>query len=138
MLIAIQVVGTTKYVGLGIPTIISAFSSQILPWDFVTKIGFTALSLGSGFKGGEATPLFYIGATLGNSLAPLLGLPAPLLAGMGFVAVFAGAANVPLAAILMAIELFGVSVGSYAGIACVVSYLCSGHPGIYHPRRGNK
>ena len=133
--IAIQVVGTSKYIGLGIPTIVSAFSSQLPPGDFVAKIGFTALSLGSGFKGGEATPLFYIGATLGNALAPLLGLPSPLLAGMGFVAVFAGAANVPLAGILMAIELFGAPVGSYAGIACIVSYLCSGSSGIYSSPR---
>jgi H+/Cl- antiporter ClcA len=135
VLIAIQVVGATKYIGLGIPTIVSAFSTQLSPWDFAAKIGFTALSLGSGFKGGEATPLFYIGATLGNALAPLLGLPSPLLAGMGFVAVFAGAANVPLASILMAIELFGAPVGSYAGIACVVSYLCSGNNGIYRSAR---
>jgi H+/Cl- antiporter ClcA len=140
--IAIQAVGTTKYIGLGIPTIVSAFETQLPPWDFAVKIGFTALSLGSGFKGGEVTPLFYIGATLGNALAqpllwidPLFGLPAPLLAGMGFVAVFAGAANTPLASTLMAIELFGVPAGSYAGIACIVSYLCSGHSGIYRSQR---
>jgi H+/Cl- antiporter ClcA len=133
--IAIQAVGTTKYIGLGIPTIVSAFDTQLPPWDFAAKMGFTALSLGSGFKGGEVTPLFYIGATLGNTLSPLLALPAPLLAGMGFVAVFAGAANTPLASTLMAIELFGSAVGSYAGIACVVSYLCSGHAGIYRAQR---
>jgi H+/Cl- antiporter ClcA len=134
VLIAIQVVGT-KYIGLGIPTIVSAFTTQLPPWDFAAKIGFTSLSLGSGFKGGEVTPLFYIGATLGNALAPLCGLPSPLVAGMGFVAVFAGAANVPLASILMAIELFGAPVGSYAGIACIVSYLCSGKKGIYRSVR---
>jgi H+/Cl- antiporter ClcA len=133
--IAIQAVGTTKYIGLGIPTIVSAFDTKLPPWDFAAKIGFTALSLGSGFKGGEVTPLFYIGATLGNALSPLLALPAPLLAGMGFVAVFAGAANTPLASTLMAIELFGSPVGIYAGIACVVSYLCSGHTGIYRSQR---
>jgi H+/Cl- antiporter ClcA len=133
--IAIQAVGTTKYIGLGIPTIVSAFHTQLPPWDFAAKIGFTALSLGSGFKGGEVTPLFYIGATLGNALSPLLALPAPLLAGMGFVAVFAGAANTPLASTVMAIELFGSEAGIYAGIACVVSYLCSGHAGIYRSQR---
>jgi H+/Cl- antiporter ClcA len=133
--IAIQAVGTTKYIGLGIPTIVSAFQTQLPPWDFAAKIGFTALSLGAGFKGGEVTPLFYIGATLGNALSPLLALPAPLLAGMGFVAVFAGAANTPLASTIMAIELFGSPVGIYAGIACVVSYLCSGHAGIYRAQR---
>jgi H+/Cl- antiporter ClcA len=133
--IAIQLVGTTKYIGLGIPTIVSAFNSQLPPWDFAAKIGFTALSLGAGFKGGEVTPLFYIGATLGNAIAPLTILPAPLLAGMGFVAVFAGAANTPVASTLMAIELFGAPVGIYAAIACICSYLCSGHTGIYRAQR---
>jgi H+/Cl- antiporter ClcA len=133
--IAIGLLGTTKYIGLGIPTIVSAFDTQLPPWDFAAKIGFTALSLGSGFKGGEVTPLFYIGATLGNAIAPLTILPAPLLAGMGFVAVFAGAANTPLASTFMAIELFGAPVGVYAGIACICSYLCSGHTGIYHAQR---
>jgi H+/Cl- antiporter ClcA len=133
--IAIQLLGTTKYIGLGIPTIVSAFNTQLPPWDFAAKIGFTALSLGAGFKGGEVTPLFYIGATLGNAIAPLTILPTPLLAGMGFVAVFAGAANTPLASTLMAIELFGAPVGIYAGIACICSYLCSGHMGIYRSQR---
>jgi H+/Cl- antiporter ClcA len=133
--IAISVVGTAKYIGLGIPTIVNAFKIQLPPWDFAAKIGFTALTLGSGFKGGEVTPLFYIGATLGNALAPLLGLPTPLLAGMGFVAVFAGAANTPLASTMMAIELFGIPAGSYTGIACIVSYLISGHRGIYRTQR---
>uniref|UniRef100_UPI0025EDF7A1 chloride channel protein n=1 Tax=Chamaesiphon sp. GL140_3_metabinner_50 TaxID=2970812 RepID=UPI0025EDF7A1 len=133
--IAIQVLGTTKYIGLGIPTIVSAFNTQLPPWDFAAKIAFTTLSLGSGFKGGEVTPLFYIGATLGNAIAPLTILPAPLLAGMGFVSVFAGAANTPLASTLMAIELFGVPTASYAGIACICSYLCSGNVGIYRAQR---
>ena len=133
--IAIQLLGTTKYIGLGIPTIVSAFNTQLPPWDFAAKIGFTAVSLGAGFKGGEVTPLFYIGATLGNAIAPLTSLPAPLLAGMGFVAVFAGAANTPLASTLMAIELFGANVGIYAAIACICSYLCSGHAGIYRAQR---
>jgi H+/Cl- antiporter ClcA len=133
--IGIGAVGTTKYIGLGIPTIVSAFHTQLPLWDFALKIGFTALTLGAGFKGGEVTPLFYIGATLGNALAPLLGLPAPLLAGMGFVAVFAGAANTPLASTLMAIELFGLPAGIYAGIASISSYLLSGHTGIYRAQR---
>lgn len=133
--IAVAACGTTKYIGLGIPTIVSAFETHLPPWDFAAKIGFTAMTLGAGFKGGEVTPLFYIGATLGNALAPLLALPAPLLAGMGFVGVFAGAANTPIASILMAIELFGAPVSMYAAIACVVSYLCSGHTGIYRAQR---
>ena len=68
-------------------------------------------------------------------MAPLLNMPFPLLAGMGFVAVFAGAANTPIASTLMAMELFGAEVGIYAMVACVVSYLFSGHTGIYRSQR---
>lgn len=124
-----------RYLGLGIPTMVEAFQHPVPAYDFLGKWAFTVLSLGSGFKGGEVTPLFYIGATLGNALAPLLDLPIPLLAGMGFVAVFAGAANTPIASTFMAMELFGAEVGLYALIACVLSYLFSGHTGIYRAQR---
>lgn len=126
---------TSKYIGLGLPTIGAAFTSRVAPYDFLGKFSFTALTLGSGFKGGEVTPLFYIGSTLGNTLSGILPLPSTLLAAMGFVAVFAGAANTPIASTLMALELFGAEAGSYAGIACVVSYLVSGHHGIYEAQR---
>lgn len=132
---AVFAVGTTKYIGLGIPTIVAAFATHLPPYDFAAKFLFTAVTLGFGFKGGEVTPLFFIGATLGNALAWLLPLPPTLLAGMGFVAVFAGAANTPIASSLMAVELFGAEAGAYAAIACVVSYLFSGHAGIYHSQR---
>ncbi|MBJ3813846.1 voltage-gated chloride channel family protein [Shimwellia pseudoproteus] len=123
------------YLGLGIPTIVSAFQQPLPGYEFITKLGFTVASLASGFKGGEVTPLFYIGATLGNALAPVLHMPFQLLAAVGFVAVFAGAANTPLACTFMAMELFGSGVGVYAGIACVVSYLFSGYSSIYRSQR---
>jgi H+/Cl- antiporter ClcA len=124
-----------RFIGLGIPTIVQAFQVPLPPWDFLGKLGFTVASLGSGFKGGEVTPLFYIGATLGNALAPLLQLPFSMLAGLGFVAVFAGAANTPVATTVMAMELFGPAIAPYAALACVAAYLCSGHTGIYHAQR---
>lgn len=124
-----------RYLGLGIPTMVQAFQQPLAAYDFAAKMAFTVASLGTGFKGGEVTPLFYIGATLGNALAPLLHLPFALLAGVGFVAVFAGAANTPIASTLMAMELFGSEIGVYAGVACVVSYLFSGHKGIYKAQR---
>lgn len=133
--IAVWAVGTTKYIGLGIPTIVAAFHTQLPPYDFAAKTLFTSVTLGMGFKGGEVTPLFYIGATLGNALSRVLPLSPSLLAGMGFVAVFAGAANTPIASTLMAVELFGGEAGAFAGIACIVSYLFSGHSGIYHAQR---
>ncbi len=135
---AVWAVGTQRYVGLGIPVIVEAFAHPLPIWDALGKLAFTVASLGTGFKGGEVTPLFYIGATLGNALAPLLHLPFALLAGVGFVAVFAGAANTPLASTVMALELFGPAIGPYAALACVVAYLCSGHAGIYKAQRGAK
>ena len=132
---AVWLFSADRFIGLGIPTIVEAFQQPLAPYDFAAKMVFTIASLGSGFKGGEVTPHFFIGATLGNALAPLLNLPFPLLAGVGFVAVFAGAANTPIASTLMAMELFGSEVGLYAALACVVSYLFSGHTGIYRAQR---
>jgi H+/Cl- antiporter ClcA len=132
--VAVWLVGT-RYIGLGIPVIVEAFQQPLAPWDFFGKFAFTVASLGSGFKGGEVTPLFFIGATLGNVLAPLLHLPFSLLAALGFVAVFAGAANTPLASTIMAIELFGPQIGPFAALACVVAYLFSGRCGIYRAQK---
>lgn len=128
---AIWAMGTTKYIGLGVPTIVASFSENLNSYDFLLKILFTSFTLGAGFKGGEVTPLFFIGAALGNALVWFVPLPLPLLVGMGFVGVFAGASNTPIACTIMGIELFGIDAGIYLAIACVVSYLFSGHTGIY-------
>jgi H+/Cl- antiporter ClcA len=137
VLVAALVMGfeLDRYIGLGIPVMVDAFAMPLPITDFAGKWAMTVLSLGTGFKGGEVTPLFYIGATLGNALAPVLQVPYAVLAAVGFVAVFAGAANVPVACTFMAMELFGAEIGVYAAVACVVSYLCSGHAGIYRAQR---
>lgn len=131
LLIAIWSVDTTKYIGLGIPTLLEAFDHVLPVYDFALKMIFTILTLSAGFKGGEVTPLFFIGAALGNTLSNIIPLPPGLLSGMGFVAVFAGATNTPLACMLMAIELFGSGCGIYAAMACIVAYLLSGNNSIY-------
>lgn len=131
VIIAVWVMDTTDYIGLGIPVIVDSFDHQLVPYAFLLKIAFTIVTLAAGFKGGEVTPLFFIGATLGNALSLFIPLPMGLLAGIGFVAVFAGATNTPIACSMMAIELFGGGCGVYAAIACVISYLISGHTGIY-------
>ncbi|MCS3532100.1 voltage-gated chloride channel family protein [Chryseobacterium sp. JUb7] len=123
--------GTTRYIGLGIPVILESFEKQLPLYDFVIKMILTIVTLSAGFKGGEVTPLFFIGATLGSALSLFIPLPFGLLAGMGFVAVFAGATNTPLACMLMGIELFGAECGIYVAIACIVSYLFSGNNSIY-------
>lgn len=133
--LAVYALGTTKYIGLGIPTIVDSFINAQPFYVFGLKIALTVLTLSAGFKGGEVTPLFFIGATLGSALSCCIPLPTALLAGMGFVAVFAGATNTPLACMLMGMELFGVESGVYIAIACVVAYLVSGHNSIYGEQR---
>ena len=133
--LSVLALGTTKYIGLGIPVILESFEQQLPIYDFAIKMALTIITLAAGFKGGEVTPLFFIGATLGSALSFFIPLPTALLAGMGFVAVFAGATNTPLACMLMAIELFGADCGIYVAIACVVSYLLSGHNSIYSTQK---
>jgi len=130
--VAVYFIGTTKYIGLGIPTIVDSFSTPNASYDFLFKILFTGFTLGAGFKGGEVTPLFFIGATLGSALSIYVPLPIALLAGMGFVAVFSGATHTPIACTIMGMELFGIESGVFIGIACVVAYFSSGSIGIYH------
>jgi H+/Cl- antiporter ClcA len=136
-------VGNRDYLGLGVRgetagsvTVLSAFNAGgAETWSWAWKLLFTAVTLASGFKGGEVTPLFFIGATLGNALAVLLGAPVDLFAGLGFIAVFAGATNTPLACTMMGIELFGGYHTVYFAVACFVAYYCSGHSGIYGAQR---
>ena len=127
----IVVANSTKYIGLGIPSIVDAFNEPAGSFDFALKILLTSLTLSAGFKGGEVTPLFFIGATLGNILIWFIPFPMALLAGMGFVAVFAGATHCVIASIIMGIELFGIQAGMYVGLASVVAYFASGMNGIY-------
>ena len=122
---------STKYIGLGIPSIMDAFNTHAGNFDFAIKLLLTSLTLSAGFKGGEVTPLFFIGATLGNILIWFIPLPMALLAGMGFVSVFAGATHCVVASIIMGMELFGIQAGMYVGLASLVAYFASGMNGIY-------
>jgi len=130
--IAFYLIGTNKFIGLGVPEIVKSFSTASNSYDFLLKILFTGFTLGAGFKGGEVTPLFFIGATLGSALSVAVPLPIALLAGMGFVAVFSGATHTPIACMIMGMELFGIESGLYIAIACIVAYYSSGSVGIYH------
>lgn len=135
-------VGTRAYLGLGVwsfvpgdPTIVGFFQPGRDSWSWALKMLFTVATLSAGFKGGEVTPLFFIGAALGHALAAPLGVPIDLFAALGFVAVFAGAANTPLACTIMGIELFGAGTAVPVAVACFVAYVCSGHNGIYLSQR---
>ncbi|GAC1573923.1 MAG: voltage-gated chloride channel family protein [Polyangiales bacterium] len=131
-----KAMGTGDYLGLGVPTIVRAFVDPTLPaYAFAAKLLFTAVTLASGFLGGEVTPLFFVGATLGSVLARVLGLPIELGAGVGLAAVFAAAANAPIALSIMAVELLGASALPHVVIVSVVAYLLSGHRSIYPAQR---
>lgn len=136
--------GTTDYLGLGVQTedgsgtsIVNAFSSgsAIDPFGWWWKLLLTAITVSAGFKGGEVTPLFFIGATLGHAIAAPLGLPVDLFAALGFVAVFAGATNTPFACTIMGAELFGAEGVPLFALACFVSYIVTGNTGIYLSQR---
>lgn len=131
LLALFQIPGTLRYAGLGIPHILEALRTPASVWDPVLKTFFSALTLSSGFKGGEFTPLVFIGATLGSALAPIFGVSLPVLASVGFAAVFAGASNTPFACSVMAAELFGWEIAPYAILGCLLSYVFSGPQGIY-------
>lgn len=131
-----KVVGTDDYLGLGVPMIVRSFGDPDLPSTaFLLKLGFTAVTLASGFLGGEVTPLFFVGATLGNVLGRVLGLPLDLAAGVGLAGMFAAAANTPLALSIMAMELLGGHVFPHVMIVSVLAYLFTGHRGIYPAQR---
>jgi H+/Cl- antiporter ClcA len=131
-----KIVGTSDYLGLGVPVILRAFTDPSLPLHaFALKLVFTSVTLASGFLGGEVTPLFFVGAALGNALGRALGIPIGLAAGVGLAALFAAAANTPLALSIMAIELLGAGVIPHVVIVAVLAYLVSGHRGIYPAQR---
>ncbi|GIK65612.1 MAG: voltage-gated chloride channel protein [Chloroflexota bacterium] len=126
---------TRDYLGLSLPLIQNSLNGEgVVTFAFLLKLIFTAITLGSGFLGGEVTPLFVIGSTLGYTLGRLLGVDPIFMASIGFVAVFAGSSNTPIACTLMAIELFG-GAPLYLMLGCVVAYLASGHRGIYVTQR---
>ncbi len=142
----VMIIGMTflvgiDYLGLGIlgngkVTLPAMFYSlEIPPWAWGLKLMFTVVTLSAGFKGGEVTPLFFIGAALGNMLAVAMGAPVDLMAAIGFVALFAAASKTPTACTLLGMEIFGMGIGVYLAAACFVAYACSGRVGIYSGQR---
>lgn len=128
--------GTRAYLGLGVPTILQAFADPTLPpFAFAAKLVLTAVTLASGFLGGEVTPLFFVGATLGNALARVLDVPLALGAACGLGAVFGAAANAPWALTVMVGELVGWRAAPAVALASAVAYLVSGHRSIYPAQR---
>lgn len=135
--------GSADYLGLGVTSqraggvsIMSCFTmGGADSWSWLWKMLFTIITLASGFKGGEVTPLFFIGAALGNAAAVITGQPVELFAGLGMIAVFAAAANTPLACAVLGMELFGPHYAILFAMVCLVSYGVGGRGGIYHAEK---
>jgi len=131
IIVLTYLVGTRDYLGLSIPLITASFTQQVSPLAFLNKIIFTTLTLGTGFQGGEVTPLFVIGSTFGNALSSILHISPSFLACLGLIGVFAGATNSPITSFILGIEMFGSQGSEYMFMTCAISYLFSGHSGIY-------
>ena len=130
------ITGSMRYNGAGMDVIISAVENgTALPWDFLLKILFTAITLGAGFKGGEIVPTFFIGSTFGTFVAPLLGLDPSFGAAVALVALFCGVVNCPVASIFLSIELFGAEGLIYFSAASAVSYFFSGNFSLYSSQK---
>ncbi len=121
-----------RYLGLGLDGIQDALAGKPVAWyDFLLKPVFTSLTLGFGGSGGILTPTFFVGATAGSAYAGWMGLNPATFAAIGFVSLLAGAANTPIAASIMAVEVFGPAIGPYAALACVISFLMTGYRSVY-------
>jgi H+/Cl- antiporter ClcA len=139
----VYLAGTRDYLGLGVLAqhadslhIAGMFQNSSVPAHaWLWKFAFTVVTLAAGFKGGEVTPLFFIGAALGNALAIALGAPVDLFAALGFVAVFAAATKTPLACTLMGMEIFGAGLGIHLAAACFTACAISGERSIYTSQR---
>lgn len=131
-LIVISILLSTRYLGLGLDSIVSGLEGGQLPWyAFLVKMLTTGLTFAAGGSGGLITPIFFVGTASGSFWASLLHLDLSLFASLGMVAVLAGTTNTPIAASIIAIELFGGKIAPYAAIACVISFLITGHRSIY-------
>lgn len=143
VIVLVYALGSADYLGLGVKamrdggiSLLSSFSAGGADsWSWFWKLLFTILTLASGFKGGEVTPLLFIGAALGNTLAVAMGQPVEVFAGIGLVAVFAAASNTPLACTILGIEIFGYHCTAWFALACLISFLVSGREGIYKNQR---
>jgi H+/Cl- antiporter ClcA len=132
LLVVLSLIFSKQYLGLGLDTIQLTLSGVDIVWyAFILKIIFTMITLSLGGSGGIITPIFFIGATAGTLFATTMGLDKATFAAIGLVGLLAGAANTPIAASIMAMELFGPKIAPYAAVACVVSFLISGHRSVY-------
>ncbi|MDD6021362.1 MAG: chloride channel protein [Acutalibacteraceae bacterium] len=124
-------VGNYDYNGAGMNIIENAINGSAVPYAFLLKMIFTVITISCGYKGGEIVPTFFIGATLGCAVGPLLGLPAGFSAALGLVALFCSVVNCPIASMILSVEMFGSEGFVFFGVVCAVSYVLSGYYSLY-------
>ncbi len=127
--------GADDYAGAGTAVINRALGGSAHPFAFLIKILLTAICVNAGLKGGEIIPSFFIGATFGAVVGPLIGINAGFAAAIGLLGVFCGVTNCPVATLVIAVELFGSSNAVYYMIAIAISYFCSGYYGLYSTQK---
>ena len=136
ILIGVTVLFSTDYLGLGVELTHRALQGVEIAWyAFLIKIVFTGMTFAFGGSGGIIAPLICAGALAGSFFGGILGLDRVTFAAIGFVSVLAGAANTPIAMSILAIELFGPSIAPYAAVSCVISFLMTGHRGVFPAQR---
>jgi H+/Cl- antiporter ClcA len=141
IMIAITMLVSDKYLGLGLDTINNAIDPSLymqgnIHWyDFILKTVFTSLSLGAGGSGGIITPIFFVGATSGVAFGHVMGDNIALFAALGFVSVLAGTTNTPIASIIMGVELFGTNMANYAALSVVIAFLITGHRSVFQSQK---
>lgn len=137
IIILILIINDRSYLGLSLDLLKNSFNQPVIEYAFIIKLILTSITLATGFQGGEVTPLFVIGATLGNCLSPIVNLPISFLAGLGMIGVFCGGTKTPIASFVMALELFGGVNIKYIFLVCAISYVFSGRSGIYTSQENN-
>ena len=131
-LVLLTLVFSTRYLGLGLETVQEALQGREVPLESsFLKMLFTSVTLNFGGSGGIVTPIFFVGATAGNAFGHLPGFDPSIFAAIGLVSVLAGTANTPIAASILAVELFGPAIAPYGSVACIISFLITGHRSVY-------
>ena len=122
----------TRYSGAGTDVIDQALGGgDVLPYDFILKIIFTAITIGFGYKGGEIVPTIFIGATFGSLVGNMIGLPPAFSAAVGMIALFCAVVNCPIASIILSVEMFGSEGLVMFAVAVCISFMLSGYYGLY-------
>ncbi len=131
-LIILTLIFSSRYLGLGLETIKGSLEGgHVSPVAFILKMLFTSITLSFGGSGGIVTPIFFVGSTAGNAFGQLPGFDPAIFSAIGMVSLLAGAANTPISASIMAVELFGAQVAPYAAGASIISFLMTGHRSVY-------